>query len=172
VQVSTAYFASSRVRARSYTTSEPVMRGCTISRWPLDKRNTACFARADHFLDRVAPQRAEQTRLRHPAQHVRLREAGARDREARSPGWPTRCGRGPLVASTDACELITFSGKTYRRDSPVLERGGAERGDDRPQRPRLDGFTIRRARLAKTDVLRRVSKPRLLRTLRATRSRK
>src|SRR3989442_10013435 len=32
--------------------------------------------------------------------------------------------------------------------------------------PRLEGFTIARARLAKTDVLRRVSKPRLLRTLR------
>src|SRR2546428_12339757 len=45
VQVSTAYFASSRVRARSYTTSEPVIRGCTIKRWPLDKRNTACLAR-------------------------------------------------------------------------------------------------------------------------------
>src|SRR6266480_3926312 len=45
VQVSTAYLASSRVRARSYTTSEPVIRGCTIRRWPLDKRNTACFAR-------------------------------------------------------------------------------------------------------------------------------
>src|SRR5947208_4456688 len=45
VQVSTAYFVSSRVRARSYTTSEPVMRGCTISRWPLDSRNTACLAR-------------------------------------------------------------------------------------------------------------------------------
>src|SRR2546427_6774270 len=45
VQVSTAYLASSRVRARSYTTSEPVIRGCTIRRWPLDNRNTACFAR-------------------------------------------------------------------------------------------------------------------------------
>jgi len=32
--------------------------------------------------------------------------------------------------------------------------------------PRLEGFRIARARLAKTDVLRRVSKPRLLRTLR------
>ncbi len=32
--------------------------------------------------------------------------------------------------------------------------------------PRLEGFRIVRARLAKTDVLRRVSKPRLLRTLR------
>jgi formamidopyrimidine-DNA glycosylase len=31
--------------------------------------------------------------------------------------------------------------------------------------PRLEGHRIRRARLAKTDVLRRVSKPRLLRTL-------
>ena len=31
--------------------------------------------------------------------------------------------------------------------------------------PRLEGFRITRARLAKTDVLRRVSKPRLLRTL-------
>ncbi len=31
--------------------------------------------------------------------------------------------------------------------------------------PRLEGFKIARARLAKTDVLRRVSKPRLLRTL-------
>ena len=31
--------------------------------------------------------------------------------------------------------------------------------------PRLEGFRIARARLAKTDVLRRVSKPRLLRTL-------
>ena len=32
--------------------------------------------------------------------------------------------------------------------------------------PRLEGYRIARARLAKTDVLRRVSKPRLLRTLR------
>jgi formamidopyrimidine-DNA glycosylase len=32
--------------------------------------------------------------------------------------------------------------------------------------PRLEGYRIRRARLAKTDVLRKVSKPRLLRTLR------
>src|SRR5204862_3665622 len=31
--------------------------------------------------------------------------------------------------------------------------------------PRLEGFTIARVRLAKTDVLRRVSKPRLVRTL-------
>src|SRR2546427_393693 len=41
---------------------------------------------ADHFLDRIALQRAEQAQLRHPAQHVRLREAGARDREALEPG--------------------------------------------------------------------------------------
>jgi len=32
--------------------------------------------------------------------------------------------------------------------------------------PRLEGYRIARARLVKADVLRRVSKPRLLRTLR------
>src|SRR2546427_3209136 len=47
VQIRTAYLAWSRVRGRgrSWATSEPVMRGWMIIRWPLDSRNTACLAR-------------------------------------------------------------------------------------------------------------------------------
>src|SRR6266571_5537284 len=66
VQVRTAYFASSFVSRRSYTTSEPVMRGCTTRRSPLASRNTACLARrptsSKAFPLRVRSKRGFDTR--------------------------------------------------------------------------------------------------------------
>src|SRR5437867_1808279 len=66
VQVSTAYFVSSFVGRRSYTISEPVMRGCTTSRWPLARRSTACLARrltcSTAFPVRVRSNRGFETR--------------------------------------------------------------------------------------------------------------
>src|SRR5689334_15209433 len=41
----TTYFSSSRVKRRSYTRNDPVMRGWMIMRWPDASRNTACLAR-------------------------------------------------------------------------------------------------------------------------------
>src|SRR5207253_3095229 len=43
------------------------------------------FRAADHFLDGVASEGAEQPRLRHPAQHVRLGQTRARDPVALEP---------------------------------------------------------------------------------------
>src|SRR5581483_3850039 len=66
--------------------------------------------------------------------------------------------------SRAACERIAFPGKVYRRDIGWRELPEVET-IVRELAPRLEGRRIARARLAKTDVLRRVSKPRLLRTL-------
>jgi hypothetical protein len=68
-----------------------------------------------------------------------------------------------------ACARIAFDGKTYRRDiawrrSRVPELPEVET-IVRDLAPRLEGHRVTAARLAKTDVLRRVSKPRLLSTL-------
>src|SRR5207248_7285938 len=83
----------------------------------------------------------------------------------------TRSSRPP-----DAAPTRVSSSRFRERRTGVTSRGGKP-GRPVPElpevetivrelAPRLEGYRIARARLAKTDVLRRVSKPRLLRTLR------
>src|SRR5207248_605785 len=83
----------------------------------------------------------------------------------------TRSSRPP-----DAAPTRVSSSRFRERRTGVTSRGGkpGRRVPELPEvetivrelAPRLEGYGIARARLAKTDVLRRVSKPRLLRTLR------
>src|SRR5438034_8113491 len=90
---------------------------------------------------------------------------------SRLPAWETRSSRPP-----DAAPTRVSSSRFRERRTGVTSRGGKP-GRPVPElpevetivrdlAPRLEGYRIARARLAKTDVLRRVSKPRLLRTLR------
>src|SRR2546422_9453816 len=88
VQVSTAYFVSSFVGGRSYTISEPVMRGCTTRRWPLARRNTACLAR------RLPSSTALPVRVRNNRGFETRRNTSVFLSRARTILWPS--SRGPI----------------------------------------------------------------------------
>src|SRR5256712_729284 len=105
---------------------------------------------------------------------------------ARSATWAAPSGRPAAECSTSlrsapTCPQPRAAAPPPASASPLTERPGAGTSPGarfavpelpevetivRQLAPRLEGFRIARARLAKTDVLRRVSKPRLLRTLR------
>src|SRR5256885_5587875 len=88
VQVSTAYFVSSFVGRRSYTISEPVIRGCTTSRWPLARRKTACLAR------RLTSSTALPVRVRNNRGFETRRNTSVFLSRARTILWPS--SRGPI----------------------------------------------------------------------------
>jgi len=138
VQVSTAYLASSRVRARSYTTSEPVIRGCTDQPWPLDQAEHRVFAR------RITSSGcclggSEQPRLRHPAQH----RPSWPDARARS-GSPRAAGelpddrlnsgssaRASLVSRT-RCRAVRLPGNVMSSHASALRLAAGRTVSPRP----------------------------------------
>src|SRR2546422_10249633 len=132
VQVSTAYFVSSFVGRRSYTISEPVMRGCTTRRWPLARRRTACLAR------RLTSSTALPVRVRNNRGFDTRRNTSVFLSRARTILWPS--SRGPISRT-----IVSTSGSsgTLRLPPPDVPPVGLPLEGDALAQRRAPGRRLR-----------------------------